>query len=266
VINKAILLYTFRRYLHWYTMLCTIGALLFTSFTIGSILSAPSHVMADFGRTFLFGPFVPIVVGYTMVVPQVANAQLRKDGEYLSLIFTRPISRCSYVMTKWVSGVIAIILVTAVLTAMSLAFCQLFHLLVFRYDAAPHIVDQFAIIDAVCNALGYSALMILVSTFPHPWGKIALVVALYASLLASTAISVLSYAAEFMAMNDLAKPLAVLAQILTSIFGITFDSYHIVNSSTFPLSNVIIFVSNIALYLTLSVLVMSMREFFYAND
>jgi ABC-type transport system involved in multi-copper enzyme maturation permease subunit len=247
-------------------MLCTIGALLMTSFTIGSILSAPSHVMADFGRSFLFGPFVPIVVGYTMVVPQVANAQLRKDGEYLSLIFTRPISRCSYVMTKWLSGVIAIIVVTCVLTLMTLAFCQILHALVFRYEAAPNIIDQFAVIDVLCNALGYSALMILVSTFPHPWGKIALIVALYAGLLASTAISVLSYAAEFMAMNDLAKPLAVIAQILTSVLGITFDSYHIVNSSTFPIANVMIFISNVALYLTLSVLVMSLREFFYAND
>jgi len=264
-LNKAVLLYTLKRYAHWYTLLCWLLGLSSFAFFVSILLVSRNNVTVDFARCLLFGPLVPILVGYNMVVPQVANSQLRKDGEYLSLLFTRPLSRCSYVITKWASGMLAIVVVTILLTAMTYGILFLVQI-VFQQAAPENLLDGYAVVDALCNAIGYSALMILISSIPHPWGRITLMLVIWSAMFASSTMSAISSLADYLALTDVARPLSALAQITVSVFGVSIDSYHIVNSGAFPLSNAVIFVSNVVLYLTLSVFIMSLREFFYAND
>jgi len=71
---------------------------------------------------------------------------------------------------------------------------------------------------------------------------------------------------DSLSLEHVSKTLTALGQVFFSIFIVGMDSYHVVNSSNLPIASALIYFSNIALYLTLSTLVMSWREFFYAND
>src|SRR6516165_4951375 len=102
----AILMFTIKRYMHWRTLI-SVGMLLFVwSMTAAAFLSTDMVVPREWARSMLFGPFVPMCVALSIISPHFANSQQRKDGEYLSLIFSRPLPRWSYVITKWLSGVV----------------------------------------------------------------------------------------------------------------------------------------------------------------
>lgn len=263
--NKAIFLYTMKRFAHWYTLLSVFISLILVSFFAAGLLLINDRAIKEFAYTILFGPMTALLAGYSIVIPQVANAQLRKDGEYLSLIFTRPVSRWSYVMTKWLSGVLVVLVINILLTAMTYALLLIAHQFI-QPNVHLQIIDKYAIYDIIGNALGYTSLMVLISTVPHPWGKIILIILVYCALFATMVSGALAYLADSLTLTTLARPLAALGEFILSLFSVSIDSYHIVNSASFPLSNIVIFISNIVLYLTASVFIMSIREFFYAND
>jgi hypothetical protein len=254
-----------RRFAHWYSLLGVFLSVGFIALAAAAMLISNERTMVELGSGLLFGPLIAIAVGYSIVIPQVANSQLRKDGEYLSLIFTRPVSRSAYVMTKWLTGVLVILLTNLLLVGMTFCLICISHQ-VTHASLQMQVINGYTICDVVCNALGYAALMMLISSVPHPWGRILLIALIYWALSTTLLTGALSYLADSLALTDISRPLAVVGEFILSLFAVSFDSYHIVNSATFPLSNLAIFISNIVLYLTLSVFIMSIREFFYAND
>src|SRR5262249_44170006 len=117
--NLAIFLFTMKRYFHWRTLISAITPMILWSISAGALLSADLVVTREWARNMLFGPFVTMIVALFIISPQFANSQQRKDGEYLSLIFSRPLPRWSYVLSKWLTGVILILGVIIVQAAIA---------------------------------------------------------------------------------------------------------------------------------------------------
>jgi hypothetical protein len=257
--NKALLLFTMKRFLNWVNVLMGGSLLIFGSCAVGTMLLVDSSVTNELLRTVMFGPFLPILIAYSIISPQVANSQRRKDGEYLSLIFSRPVSRCTYVMTKWLSGSLLTMAIMTMATAIALGVAAAFG----HYP--QHLLDGYAIADAVLNSLSYTALVVLISSFPYMWGVAVMIVVMYSSLLLSLTVGSLTFLSTI-TLSGAFQPVIGMAKAFLSTLTVGVDTYHIMNSSVFPLTDFIVYVSNIVLYLTLAVLVMSMREFFYAND
>src|ERR1017187_816250 len=69
--------------------------------------------MSDLFETFfLNSPMLPGIIAYFLVRDQIANSKSLNDGEYMTLLFTRPLTRANYVMTKWTaSGTLVSLLV-----------------------------------------------------------------------------------------------------------------------------------------------------------
>jgi hypothetical protein len=257
--NRAIFIYTIKRYLHWSTLV-TGGFLLGSwSLMIAALIVSDFNFTREAARSMLFGPLVPVFIGYGVIMPQVANSQLRKDGEYLSLIFSRPVPRWSYVITKWLSGAFFILAVIAFVGLFAFGLASLFG------HHQNSVIDCYAVIDVVANALGIAALVVLISTIPSPWGYVIFAGVSVCCMVLSVGTGTLTYLSSF-SLAEMSKAVAISSQLLFSMFAASIDSYHICNSSKFPVVDVIVYVSNILLYLTLSVLIMVNREFFYAND
>lgn len=237
--------------------------MLFFSALFGLLQTIDSPVTNEIVRSFLVGPIVPIIVAYSVISPQVANSQRRKDGEYLSLIFSRPVSRWVYVITKWITGT-AFVLIVMALQA-SLAFyvsCICAKL----FNTHPgNVLDAYAITDAILNALGFTALVVFISSMPQRIAVIVMLFYVYLVFILTVSVGTASYL-DSLSLDEVSKSVTAVGQLLFSIFVVGFDSYHVVNSSSFPIANAAIYLSNIVWYLTLATLVMSYREFFYAND
>lgn len=261
--NRAIFLYTLKRYVHWVNLLVGGLALLFFSVLMGLLLCVDLSVTKEITRSFLFGPMVSVVVSYSVISPQVANSQRRKDGEYLSLIFSRPIARWSYVVTKYLTGSIFVLMIMTLqaVLAYSVAF-----IVAPLFGCHPsNIVDGYAIADAVLNAFGFTALVVFIASMPQRIAAFVLIFYMYGVFLLTVIVGTASYL-ESLSLEHVSKMVTALGQLLCSIFIVGMDSYHVINSSSLPITSILIYFSNIALYLTLATLVMSWREFFYAND
>jgi hypothetical protein len=252
-----------KRYLHWVTLAVGCFFLLFFSATIGTMQSIDTPLTNELARTLLVGPLLPILVSYTVISPQVANSQRRKDGEYLSLIFSRPISRWSYVITKWLTGSAFVLAVMAIQIALAYAFSCLVSSIFATHPR--NVLDGYAITDAILNALGFTALVTFISSMPQRIAVVVMISYLYMVFLLTVSVGTASYL-DSLSIEQVSKSVMAISQLLFSIFVVGCDSYHVVNATSLPIASVLIYISNIVLYLTLATMVMSYREFFYAND
>lgn len=261
--NKAIFLFTMKRYLHWVTLVVGCFFLLFFSATVGAMQSIDTPLTKELARTLLVGPMLPLLVSYTVISPQVANSQRRKDGEYLSLIFSRPISRWSYVITKWLTGSAFVLAVMAIQIALAYAFSCLASVIFATHPKSA--LDAYAVTDAILNALGFTALVVFISSMPQRIAVVVMITYLYLVFLMTASVGTASYL-DSLSIEQVSKSVLAMSQLLFSIFVVGFDSYHVMNATSLPIASMLIYISNIVLYLTLSTMVMSYREFFYAND
>lgn len=264
--NKAVFIFSFKKYLEWRQMLLAALALLGAAFVVGLLWGSSVGILAESARWMLFGPFVPFAVASLLVSPNVANAQQRKDGEYLSLLFTRPISRTSYVITKWLSATLFTFVIVIVLALLAGGIAWVAHRLL-PADYAPfrQIVDTYALIDALGNSISFSALSVLLCSIPP---RVRFYVGLVAMLMlplfmASLGFTFLASGIQFFETHKLID--AVL-QYVVGFSSITVDSYHFMNSAESPVARILTYVSNVVLYLALASWIMCRREFFYAND
>lgn len=257
--NKAVFLFTMKRFTHWEAMLWLCGTVLSTVAILLSALMLDSRVVDELVRSFLFGPLLPFLVAATMICPQVANSKRRKDGEYLSLLFTRPISRFSYVITKWLSGSLMVLCVLSVSIMLLLCTAALLG----HYPKG--FVDWYAVADLVLNCFAYAAVCVLFSTLPPIATYLLVGPLIYLQVLLAVSLGSLSFM-NAISVDGCSLVLMGLVRSALSIMNVRIDTYHVLSSSAFPPAEFAAYFSNVVLYLTLAVFIMSQREFFYAND
>lgn len=224
------------------------------------ILGIASHndEMSDMLLPLLTHSLLPMLIGFMIVAEQVANAKNVADGEYMALLFTRPISRASYVFSKWIAGSIGVFIcvLTAYMTYLlgeTAAFGQF-----------PGI-DPQQILSGGLNCLSCVALIVVISCVPMRLGLFLFAVTVYVSMFGPllTSFGVKSASS---ATGTTAIATGWLLQLLQTILRPSIDIAEISNAAQVNWMPVISYVSNISIYLLVATWIMSKREFYYASE
>lgn len=222
--------------------------------------AAASMYLLDPINAFLH-PVCLLMFGWRFSRDVAFNQNSTKDGEYFSLLFTRPITRASYVLTK--------ALVTAV-GSFSMVFALL--LVYFVGDVLgramvgmrpPAFVSGSDILNMMLNAWSFGCLIVLLRVLPQKVGELLFVLSLFAALG-----TVFSYNLKFedaggsVMMQGWEAASTVYHELL---FPAT-DVLAVVEKEPFSYLPIVTYVSNCLLYLVIAMFILNRREFSYAQD
>lgn len=251
--NPTILFYTFAVKLSRIPMLLSLffyTVILPVLFSTGSHAGRPDGVIYE----LLTSPGWAIVIGYIFIDDSTVTARNANDGEFLALLFTRPVSRSEYIISKWMAGGIAIAAIVIVqLLVFDLA-------MLCRGLEPPLLQTPYEWANIILNGFSISALLISIRSLPYRWGVICFVI-LVSFAWCGTAfgsIGSVDRNSEFITVASVYRN-------LSTVFFPTIDTFDVWHSYA-PWLPTITFASNVATYLCLSCVIMSIREFFYSNE
>lgn len=251
--NPTILFYTFAVKLSRVPMMISLffyAVILPILFSTGAYAGRPDNVIYE----LLTSPGWAIVIGYIFVDDSTVTARNANDGEFLALLFTRPVARSEYIISKWMAGGIAI---AAIVMVQLLVFDVA---MIVKGLPPPLLRTPFEWANIVLNAFSMSALLITIRSLPYRWGVICFVVLVSFAWCGTIFFSIAS-----VDRNPDFVAAAGMYQNLSTVFFPTIDLFDVWYSH-FPALPVVSFVSNVLIYLSISCLIMSVREFFYSNE
>lgn len=191
------------------------------------------------------------------------STQSGRGGEYLALIFTRPVSRCEYIMSKWVT-----------LTIIGGSFTALQNLIVAAIGCGcgESITGQALIsmvLERFLDAALISAAMILTMLEKNPAFQIVAILAFYVWLAGQT-IPPVSIATDGSGIQELSieatKFLLSMSQIAGQAVLPTLNIYDLISAPKTALSPILAYLSMLTLYLLFAIKVTNRREFFYGTN
>jgi hypothetical protein len=259
-VNKAVFLFTlFIRF----TQLSSLASLLFVAIILPALLSTiclDKEAVEPIAEGFK-SPFLPILIASMFVRDGVANWKAGKDGEYLALLFTRPLLRSQYVITKWLAGSI---LVFAIITVQICAFAAV-------QQAYGHLsaglIDLYTFANLALNSFSLTALVVLIACVPLRLG-VWLFLLLYYVAIFGSAVAQIS-----LKQSDQPDTFAIFCQavlwLMQTVGNFAFpsiDLFDVLNAQNFSWLPIIGYFTNISLYLLIATIILSKREFFYATD
>lgn len=258
--SKAVFLFTLLvKFSTWSSIL----SLLFLALVVPLILSsvAIDGRTADMLISLVNGPTLAMAISYTFMQDNIANTRQLNDGEYLSLLFSRPLTRAEYIVSKWLAGSTGVFII------------MIINILVFNLAQKAQGRSSFveisiwSMLDLLLNALSYSALMVVIRSFPMRLGIAVFVVLVYASLIGpALSFSMSSYESTVPAVYILFQTLVFISTFLHHFVFPGIDIYEVFNSSRFTLLPLVTYVSNVLVYLTLASVLLNRREFSYGED
>ncbi len=267
--SKAVFLVTLYRFTNLWTLICLflfiVGIPILLVTGVAKLLAFTANdwiveVILSLITASFTAPFFPLLVACMFVRNSIGNAKSLNDGEYLALLFSRPLARSSYVFAKWLAGsfaVFAIIICQLLCLSLGLHFIKLTSQLSIEYTDIANILF---------NSLGATALVIMVQSFPPRVGRVLYLTILYGTVLIPLLFS--SPAPDNAVNKDYQFQTAVstVCTIFRSFLYPAIDMHSYLDSVKFDWLPLLTFVSNITLYLFVAVLVITRREFFYANE
>lgn len=251
--NPTILFYTFAVKLSRIPMVL---ALIFYTVVLPILFSTGSHAGRPESAVLelLTSPGWAIVIGYVFIDDSTVTARNAADGEFLALLFTRPVARSEYIITKWLAGAIAIAMIVTV------------QLLIFdgalmaRGLPPPLLRNPYEWCNVILNAGSFAALLICIRSLPYRWGVICFVL-LVSFAWCGTAFGSIGS----LERNSGFVTVAAVYKNLATVFFPTIDTYDVA-FGTMPWLTLVTFASNITVYLCVACVIMSLREFFYSNE
>jgi hypothetical protein len=201
-------------------------------------------------------PVIILYTGWTFAQDSSLNQNSLNNGEYFSLLFTRPISRFSYVITK------ALVIAMGSLSMIS-TFLGLF-LLAQLVLMVPQIsfIDGWQIATLLANAWSFGCLLILLRVLPTKIGTLLFLVCLCGSF--GTMLSFTLLPKE--EMNTAMQFWETLSLIFRQLFYPAIDCQTIFEREPFSYVPLVTYVSNCLLYLLGATVIINRREFTYAQN
>lgn len=186
-----------------------------------------------------------------------------RGGEYLPLIFTRPLTRTNYVISKWLA-ITAIGGLLAATQNLIVAFIGSFFGEVITVQALVSTVAE-RILDAAL----ISAAMLFVMLNKHPYFQIAAILSFYVWMTGQT-LPPVSIAGAGAGTDELSlqatKALLGTSQFVSELILPTVNVYDLLNTHQFWIAPIATYVSTLSLYILLSIEATNRREFFYGTN
>lgn len=187
-----------------------------------------------------------------------------RGGEYLPLIFTRPITRSQYVLSKWITMTLIGGAVTALQNIIIAAIGFLFGEAVSMQGIVSMVVERFT------DAGLISAAMLLTMLNRNPAFQIFAVVSFYVWLTGQTVPPVTVAGVGSTSMQDLSiettKVMLSASQYVADLILPTINVYDVITATHFSLAPIVAYISAVTLYLALAIHVTNRREFFYGTN
>lgn len=192
------------------------------------------------------------------------STQGGRGGEYLPLVFTRPVSRADYVFTKWVT--ITVIGGTlAAVQNMIIAWAGFF----FGESLTMQAIVSM-IIERFLDAGIISAAMMLAMLNKNTLFQIVSIIAFYIWMAGQTIPPVSVAGPNPSGIDELAlqstKVMLSTSQLLSDLIIPTINVYDALNGNQLPLVPILSYVSTLCLYLLLAMSATNRREFFYGTN
>lgn len=256
--NKAVLFYTFALKYSKFSItdfLISLGFLAVFLVAGRSNARAPQMVFELYSN-----PALIMLFAYIFTSDAVNNSKSLNDGEYLSLLFSRPITRASYILTKWLTTSIAVFVMLAWNIFLYFAFQ------IALYGQQAYCPSPLEIFSLIANCISFSALMMLVRSMKPKVGIIVFIVLTYAAGFGSLGIGPNNFSSTNAFSTLVFHAWAVLREIFAQVVFPSIDLVGAVKTAKFSLMPFIVYLSNTFLYLFLAIALINRREFSYAQD
>ncbi len=190
------------------------------------------------------------------------SATQGRGGEYLPLLFTRPVTRSEYVLSKWliitlIGGSLAA-LQNVVVAAIGLYFGEAITL----SAVASMIAERFM------DAALISAAMILTMLNRNPVFQIVAILSFYIWLAGQTIppVSVAGMSAGGDLSIEATKFMLAVSQYIAHLILPTVNVYDLISARWLNIAPLIAYLSAVTLYLALAISTTNKREFFYGTN
>lgn len=258
--NKAIFLFTlFIRF----TQLSSLLGLLFVSSILPALLSllCIDKEAAEPVSELFKSPLLPILIGSMFVRDGVANWRAGKDGEYLALLFTRPLLRSEYVVTKWLAGSILVFVI------ISTQICTFVAVQGVYGHSQMNLFEPYTFVNLALNSFSLTALVVLIACVPLRLGVWLFLLLYYVAIFGSAVAQIsLKQTEKPDAFVVVCQGLLWLMQTVSNFAFPSIDVYDVLNAQNFSWLPIIAYFTNISLYLLIATIILNKREFFYATD
>ncbi len=258
--NKAIIMHSFLRLARPGTLMTLVMFVLVYPTALIAFISRLPSVSFDFEAfaNLVFGPMMINVAAFTFVSSSIGNTKSLDDGEYLALLFSRPIFRWVYVVSKWLAGFALVVLVIGSQTIVFKTLLQL----IGRGDQLS--VGFIDVANIILNSLQITALVAMIFAFPSRIGAMLFAGLLYLSFAAPMMFNAIPDSALWF-HGDLHNIVNSISGCLRSFTYAPIDLDPYFNSIQILWLPIITFASNLAIYIWIAVVVLNNREFFYTN-
>ncbi len=258
--NRAIFDFTLQdKFSNWKLQLPLLGFVIMPAYMLYlAVQSTPERIAA--GTTiwhYFENPAVYLFYSYIFVSDGFVSSRPTGDSTAMTLLFTRPITRFDYVMTKFVAASLGV-------TALLLPAALLAHGVSFLIGLPP-VFDVSLAASIILNSMLASAFVVFLHCLPGVLGVFTFL------MLAGCSSAGDMFLAS--ASSDIPEILKYFAQIMRNInfwigdFFFPFLNVGQLSSGvSFDYTAIVVYLSNITSYLFLGTYVLAHREFFYASE
>ena len=259
--NQAVFLYTFLRL----AQPATIIKLALFVLAVPTVILVPLQRSADVNIdlepicTFLSSASMTMIVAFMFMSNSLGNTKSLDDGEYLALLFSRPLTRSSYIFSKWLAGSLLVFAIVCL---------QIFYfvLLLFMMGRGSQFIFSWTdLANAFLNSFGASALVVMIYAFPARVGLSIFFALVYLSFAAPFMLDLVPVRA-LLHSSSMHNILSGFCDLLRGFVYSPIDLDAYFNAMKISWLPILSFLSNIAIYLSIAITVINRREFFYANE
>lgn len=206
---------------------------------------------------YFLQPIVYLLLAYLFISDGPAGGKLVAEADSLSLLFTRPMTRFCYVLTRYLAAVAG----TSMLLSLSLLVV---YLVALCYGVTAIDIGPLALASIILNAASWCSLVI----FMHSASPLIAFSTVFILFGCAGVGNVYSQAQQ--STNAFLELLKTICLFIDEWFGdflpSAIDLVAMTAASAFDTYEFAIFISNIAFFLLISAFALSCREFSYGSD
>ena len=213
--------------------------------------------IADSVGGYFNSPAIGMLIAYLFISDGPAGRKLVAEADSLALLFTRPLTRFSYVLSKFCAGVIGstVTLSLGLLATYIVGSC----IGINQIDIGPLVFASL-----LCNSASWASLFV----FFHSAAPVAAIL-VYIFLLGASGMGDIFTRAE-MSTDPFIQNVTTVTLFIYKWFGDILPTPiylpTVLSAASFDMYEIAIFVSNISLFLLLATFALSKREFSYGSD
>lgn len=200
---------------------------------------------------------VYLLFAYMFISDGPAGGKLVAEADSLSLLFTRPVTRFCYVLTRYLAAVVgtSILMLGALLLVYLVGFC---------YGITAIDISLLTVATIVLNAASWSSLVI----FLHSAPPLIAIVTVFILMGCAGVGNIYSHVEQ--STNAFLELLKTICLFINEWFGdfmpTSIDLLAMSTASAFDIYELAIFFSNIAFFILIAAFALSCREFSYGSE